>query len=164
MSGLDADLWFQGDQPAPHDGAWLAAPTARSAVAADGLTVDRAVLDAATLALLEDAARDPRVDRLFINAAIKRALCHDRGAEPDAAWLGKLRPWWGHDSHVHIRLSCPADSPDCEPQAPVPPGTGCDASLDWWFSEEARTPAAPSTAPKPSWPPPPPPACAALAN
>jgi penicillin-insensitive murein endopeptidase len=34
-------------------------------------------------------------------------------------------------------------------QAPPPPGDGCDASLDWWFSEEALNPPPPKTPPAP---------------
>jgi penicillin-insensitive murein endopeptidase len=84
--------------------------------------------------LLALAASDPAVDRIFVHPAIKRALCQQHGAP----WLGRLRPWWGHDDHFHVRLKCPADSSACEAQEPVPAGDGCDASLDWWFSEAAR--------------------------
>jgi penicillin-insensitive murein endopeptidase len=169
MSGLDADIWFQGDKPSPHDQDWLATPSALSAVTADGQRVDPAVFDAGIRALLEIAARDPRVDRIFVNPAIKRALCQEegqkQGGDTDAAvWLGKLRPWWGHDRHAHLRLSCPADSPNCLPQAPIPQGTGCDATLDWWFTEEARSPKPPTGSPPPRWPPPPPPICAHLSS
>ena len=48
-----------------------------------------------------------------------------------------MRPWWGHDDHFHVRLACPADSPECTPQAPLPPGDGCDA-LAWWFDPKAQ--------------------------
>ncbi|WP_413206084.1 penicillin-insensitive murein endopeptidase [Rhodospirillum sp. A1_3_36] len=165
MTGLDADIWFKGDRPAPHDPAWLASPTALSAVTTDGQSVDPAVFDVKTRILLDIAAHDPRVDRIFVNPAIKRALCQERGEDPDAAvWLGKLRPWWGHDRHAHLRLSCPDTSPDCLPQPPIPQGTGCDATLDWWFTEEARTPKSPAGSPPPHWPPPPPPICAQLAT
>jgi penicillin-insensitive murein endopeptidase len=85
--------------------------------------------------LLVHAASDPAVDRIFVHPAIKRALCRQHGAP----WLGRLRPWWGHDDHFHVRLKCPADSISCEAQEPVPAGDGCDATLDWWFSETART-------------------------
>ncbi len=34
----------------------------------------------------------------------------------DRGWLNKVRPIWGHDYHFHIRIGCPADSPDCKPQ------------------------------------------------
>jgi penicillin-insensitive murein endopeptidase len=61
-----------------------------------------------------------------------------------------------------VRLTCPADAPDCAPQDKPPPGDGCDASLDWWFTDEALNP-------KPGKPRPPlrmadmPPACRRIA-
>ncbi|MCG6898063.1 MAG: penicillin-insensitive murein endopeptidase [Thiocapsa sp.] len=88
--------------------------------------------------LIETAARHPAVERIFVNPAIKRALCHDVKGDPD--WLGKIRPWWGHDSHFHVRLTCPAGSPDCEAQPALGGGSGCGQELAWWFSEEARSP------------------------
>jgi penicillin-insensitive murein endopeptidase len=34
-----------------------------------------------------------------------------------------------------VRLSCPPGAP-CRAQSPPPPGDGCGADLDWWFSAE----------------------------
>lgn len=89
--------------------------------------------------VLKEAASDPGVARIFVNAAIKQALCT---AEPagDRGWLRKIRPWWGHDAHFHVRLNCPVESPDCVAQAPMPAGDGCDETLAWWFSDEALNP------------------------
>jgi hypothetical protein len=50
-------------------------------------------------------------------------------------WMSKVRPWYGHDDHIHVRLKCPADSPNCRAQPPVPGGDGCDKSLDHWFTD-----------------------------
>ena len=39
--------------------------------------------------------------------------------------MSKVRPWYGHADHIHVRLEeCPADSPgDCRaPMPPVPKG------------------------------------------
>jgi murein endopeptidase len=55
----------------------------------------------------------------------------------DRAWLHRVRPWWGHDHHFHLRLACPGDSPDCVAQDPLPPGDGCN-ELAWWFDESAQ--------------------------
>lgn len=85
--------------------------------------------------LLELAASDPAVDRVFVNPVIKRELCEKRAH--DEPWLARLRPWWRHDDHFHVRLKCPERSADCRPQAPVPSGDGCE-ELAWWFSHEAR--------------------------
>jgi penicillin-insensitive murein DD-endopeptidase len=66
---------------------------------------------------------------------IKATLCRMLPAR-DHAWLGHLRPWWEHDDHFHVRLSCPAGSPDCVRQAPVPAGDGCDATLASWVRDQ----------------------------
>lgn len=84
--------------------------------------------------LLELAASDTAVDRIFVNSAVKEEMCKQRSG---AAWLAKLRPWWGHHDHFHVRLKCPAGSPSCRAQPPVPDGDGCDDSLRWWSSEDA---------------------------
>ncbi|MGH7899944.1 MAG: penicillin-insensitive murein endopeptidase [Candidatus Binatia bacterium] len=86
--------------------------------------------------LLELAAADTAVDRIFVNPVIKRELCTSN--ERGTAWLAKLRPWRGHHDHFHVRLKCPDGSTDCRPTQPLPPGNGCDKTLTWWFSREAR--------------------------
>jgi penicillin-insensitive murein endopeptidase len=88
--------------------------------------------------LLEVVAREPLVERVFVNPAIKRALCREGG--PERSWIVKIRPWWGHDYHFHVRLYCPDGNPQCRPQAPPPPGDGCGKELDWWFTQEALHP------------------------
>ena len=90
--------------------------------------------------LVELAASDPAVERVFVNPLIKHALCAQE--RPAAYWVSKLRPWWGHHDHFHVRLKCPAGSSECQPQPPVPAGDGCDLSLAWWFTNDARTTAA----------------------
>src|SRR6187401_2171154 len=50
--------------------------------------------------------------------------------------MSKVRPWYGHADHIHVRLKCPTDSPDCRPQPPVPAGDHCeDKSLKSWFAD-----------------------------
>jgi len=85
--------------------------------------------------LVELAAVDAAVDRVFVNPVVKRDIC---GRSPGAAWLAKIRPWLGHHDHFHVRLKCPEGSGACRPQAPLPPGDGCDQTLAWWFSRDAR--------------------------
>jgi penicillin-insensitive murein endopeptidase len=85
---------------------------------------------------------------VFVNAAIKKALCRD--PDSDRGWLHKMRPYWGHDYHFHVRLSCPAGSPACKPQDPVPPGgDGCGKDLDWWFRDSVIHPKPSPVPPKP---------------
>ena len=83
-------------------------------------------------------ARRPEVARIFVNPVIKRALCREAGA--DRGWLARIRPWWGHNYHFHVRLSCPAGDPACEGQPAVAPEDGCGKELDWWFTPEALHP------------------------
>ena len=81
------------------------------------------------------AANAPEVNRIFVAPAIKKYFCE---THPKAEWLYKLRSWWGHDDHLHVRLNCPDDSPDCASQTPLDPkNNGCGVELDWWYSAEA---------------------------
>lgn len=161
--GLDIDIWLTRPGEKPYSRAARETLAAVNQVSADR----RGVADTFTpghAALLRAAAQDAAVARIFVNAAIKAALC-EAAPRGDRAWLGKVRPWWGHDHHFHVRLACPEGSAGCVGQPPPPPGDGCDATLDWWFSAEALNPPPPDKAAKPK---PPltladlPPACAAV--
>ena len=83
--------------------------------------------------LLHHAATYPATERVFVNPVIKAQLCR---SEENPAWLEKLRPWYGHDSHFHVRLKCPQNSTTCIPQAPFPTGSGCDANLQNWVNDQ----------------------------
>ena len=86
----------------------------------------------------------------MVKHGIKRSLCRLHRGEP---WLRRVRPWRGHDSHMHVRLRCPAGQTDCQDIAPPPPGDGCDASLQWWFDRLDQLPEKkPTTTPRPSRP------------
>ena len=159
--GLDADIWLtpmpnRRLSPAERDDI-----SATNVVAGDGMYIDPKVWTSRHRLLLEAVAREPLVERVFVNPAIKRALCQEGGQE--RSWMGKIRPWWGHDYHFHVRLSCPSGSPQCRRQAPPPRGDGCGKELDWWFSEEARHPR-PSPSRKPLRLDDLPPACSALVS
>ena len=138
QNGLDVDIWFKlapSAATANRDTAGPADPP--SMVTPDGEDLGP-LWGGDQRALLKAAAEDPKVDRIFVNPAIKRGLCR---SERDRAWLRKVRPWFGHDAHFHIRLKCPQDGTQCEQQAAIPAGDGCGRDLDWWFSAEARKPA-----------------------
>ncbi len=102
-------------------------------VAADRRDVDPKVWTPAHGAVIKAAAEDPAVERIFVNAAIKKALCREAGS--NRGWLAKVRPWRGHDYHFHVRIFCPPDSPQCEPQPPPDSSEGCGHDLDSWFTE-----------------------------
>jgi penicillin-insensitive murein endopeptidase len=86
--------------------------------------------------LIKFFADDTSVERIFINPSFKKKLCQD--LKLTALEQHKLRAWWGHDDHIHVRLKCPSDSPSCISQKPIPEGDGCGKELDWWFTEEAK--------------------------
>jgi penicillin-insensitive murein endopeptidase len=142
--GLDADIWLS---PMPNRELTRAEREQTSAtmvVAEDRKDVDPKVWTPAHFNIIKAAATDPRVQRIFVNPAIKKALCREAG--DDRAWLHKVRQYWGHDYHFHVRIRCPADSPECKPQAEQPAGDACGKELDWWFRDAVLHP-------KPSPPP-----------
>jgi penicillin-insensitive murein DD-endopeptidase len=136
--GLDADIWLTAMPSRRLTPAERDEMPATDVVATDGNDVDEATWTPQHRRLLEGFAREPAVERIFVNPAIKRALCHEAGA--DRAWLTKIRPWWGHNYHFHLRLFCPSGQSECRAQTPPPPGDGCGKELDWWFTPEARHP------------------------
>ena len=95
-------------------------------------------------ALMKAAASDPRVDRIFVAAAVKIEMCRT-ATRADRKWLQKIRPVAGHDTHFHVRLKCPRGARHCETQTPTVAelsngGDGCDDTLMWWVSEAYLNP------------------------
>jgi penicillin-insensitive murein endopeptidase len=145
--GLDADIWLTPMPSRELTRAERERMSATDAVAADRRDVDPSVWTPAHLAVIKAAATEPQVERIFVNAAIKKAIC--REATGDRSWLEKVRPMWGHNYHFHIRISCPPGEDSCKRQDPVPDGDGCGAALDWWFRDAVLHPKPPKTPPKP---------------
>ncbi|MDJ0826189.1 MAG: penicillin-insensitive murein endopeptidase [Rhodobacter sp.] len=79
--------------------------------------------------ILKAAASDPAVARIFVFPGAKVQMCNDETG--DRAWLRKIRPWWGHHYHFHVRLKCPAGTSGCVNQDPPPPGDGCAGAEEW---------------------------------
>ncbi|MDA5556808.1 penicillin-insensitive murein endopeptidase [Shimia sp. MMG029] len=79
--------------------------------------------------ILRAAAKDSRVARIFVFPGAKVQMCEDE--KGDRAWLRKIRPWWGHHYHFHVRLNCPAGTQGCINQDPPPAGDGCDDARKW---------------------------------
>lgn len=154
QTGLDADIWLRFG---PMDDVTARNPAGLATIMVDraAQVVDERVWTTNHTKLLKLAASDPRVDRIFVNPAIKVKLCNTAGN--DRNWLRKIRPWYAHDSHFHVRLTCPADAAHCENQAPVPAGDGCGDELYSWFE-----PAPPSSKPKSKSLPQPPQLCQML--
>jgi penicillin-insensitive murein DD-endopeptidase len=79
--------------------------------------------------IIKAAASDPRVARIVVFPGAKVKMCNDE--KGDRAWLRKVRPWWGHHYHFHVRLSCPKGAVGCVDQAAPPPGDGCADAQQW---------------------------------
>ena len=148
QTGLDVDIWFLLSKQAEsrilafnERETWIAP----SVLAAQSDAIDYTQWSLANEILLEAAARMPEVDRIFVNPSVKRELCIRHASHE---WLRKIRPWWKHDDHFHVRLKCPKNNKYCQSQEPLPQGTGCGAELYWWFSEEAKHPAKPQKPPE----------------
>lgn len=161
--GLDADIWLT-----PSPGRELSREEREKLSASMMVRADRRDIDPSNWRpdhwkVVRAAALDPRVERIFVNAAIKKALC--REASGDRSFLAKVRPYWGHDYHMHVRLTCPPGNAECRPQEAPPTGEGCGSELDWWFTDEVLHP---KPEPEPAKPKPPltladlPDACAAV--
>ena len=150
--GLDADIWML-----PPKRVNLSASERESissvAIRSDDQKSVTANWTPAHVALMKAAASDSRVDRIFIAAAAKIAMC--KGAtRKDKAWLQKIRPLYGHETHFHVRLKCPAGASLCETQTPTVAelsnnGDGCDDTLMYWVSDAYLHPPPPDpNAPK----------------
>lgn len=129
--GLDADIWLT-----PMPGRTLTFEERKSLSAVSmldktGKAVDPSIWTPEHQVFIKTAASFPEVARIFVNPAIKAALC--KAAGTDRGWLRKVRPWWGHKAHMHVRLSCPPGVAGCKNQAAPPRGDGCGAELASWF-------------------------------
>lgn len=129
--GLDADISF--DFASPKKSSYeLSHPKDVYLVDSKGEPTVAFTRERAALIYL--AADDPRVQRIFVAPGIKRTLCQWYSQEGySTAWLHKVRPWFGHRGHMHVRLYCPEDSLYCEAQKEAPIGDGCGAELASWF-------------------------------
>jgi len=130
--GLDADIWFRTKPAKPlsnkeRSDSWsipLADQYARS------VTKN---WKPGYVKLIKRAASYPQTARIFIHPAVKKALCEEAG--DDRSWLRKVRPWWGHNFHFHVRLKCPVGVAGCVDQKPPPDGDGCGAQLNDWMKK-----------------------------
>ncbi|HGM5490241.1 TPA: penicillin-insensitive murein endopeptidase [Serratia fonticola] len=154
QSGLDVDIWLQLPRQR-WSAQQLLKPQPIDLVSGDGKQVVDRQWQPQIESLIKMAAQDSEVTRIFVNPAIKQRLCQDAGA--DRGWLHKVRPWFGHRAHMHVRLRCPAGSLECLDQDAPPVGDGCGAELASWFK-----PHQPNANPVKKEPPPLPPTCQAL--
>src|ERR1700738_4117435 len=146
--GLDADVWLTPMPDRQLSRNEREEMSAVMMVRSDRLDIDPHAWTPNHLAVIRDAARESSVQRIFVNAAIKKALC--REAKGDRGWLSKVRPWWGHDYHFHIRMRCPDGDKECKGQADQGGDDGSKpAEMAYWFKDSIIHPK-----PQPPKPPP----------
>ncbi|MEX0344621.1 MAG: penicillin-insensitive murein endopeptidase [Rhizobiaceae bacterium] len=137
--GLDADIWFTPMPEKRYSVSQRERLAQKSVLKRNSLYVDERRWTSAYTGVLRRAASYRNVERILVHPGIKKKLCDS--VKGDRSWLRKIRPFWGHDAHFHIRIGCPPGSTGCKRQASTPKGTGCDKSLAWWFTEEPWRPA-----------------------
>lgn len=150
QNGLDVDIWFA---PMPDRRLTVEERESKTMdsvlVSGSSYEVDMTKLPEGLDRVLKRAASYPEVQRVLVNPGIKKLLCESAG--DNRGWLSKIRPWYKHDEHFHVRLRCPPGVDGCRPQNPPPSDDGCGEALDYWL-----TPARYKKAPEPKKPPPPP--------
>jgi len=96
--------------------------------------------------IMKKAAQDKRTARIFVFPGAKVQMCKDE--KGNRKWLHKIRPWWGHHYHFHVRLACPRGARGCVNQSPPPRGDGC-ADAQKWVEDILNPPPPKPNAPKP---------------
>lgn len=131
--GLDGDIWLT---PMPDRTLSRQEREDLDAVSMlkDPFSVDPNVFTIQHVKLIKRAASYPQLERIFVHPAIKKALCEQApNVGKDRAWLGKVRPWWNHHYHFHVRLSCPPGAVGCDNQKPVKGDDGCGQEIKNWY-------------------------------
>jgi penicillin-insensitive murein endopeptidase len=136
--GLDADIWLT---PMPDRKLTRREREDLSATSmlASYNAVNPKVWGEGQVKLIKRAASYPAVERILVHPAIKKALC-EATDKKDRAWLSKVRPYFGHYYHFHMRIGCPKGSANCQHQPPVPGDDGCEAELKDWLKKVAPKP------------------------
>lgn len=130
--GLDADIWFRPKPAKPLSNKERSDSWSIPLAGQYSRTVTKN-WKPGYVKLIKRAASYPQTARIFLHPAVKKALCESAG--DDRAWLQKVRPWWGHNFHFHVRLKCPVGVAGCVDQNPPPVGDGCGAQLNDWMKK-----------------------------
>lgn len=154
--GLDADIWLT---PMPDRKLSYREREDMSATSMlarnkhgqlDQTRISKKKFTKAHFGLIKTAASYQPVERVLVHPTIKRELC--RMEKGDRRWLYKVRPYWGHHYHMHVRMGCPVGSPNCRPQKKPANNDGCGSDLAYWFNI-LKPPKPPQKVKKPAKPP-----------
>ncbi|MFO6422607.1 penicillin-insensitive murein endopeptidase [Motilimonas sp. KMU-193] len=131
QTGLDADIWLRiGDKQYSRKARENLSPY--NVVDMQNYKIKAQKWTNEHAQIVQLAASDKRVSRIFVHPVIKETLCKADWPE-GRDWLRKVRPWFGHNYHMHVRLHCPRGDESCTPQAAPPAGDGCGKELySWW--------------------------------
>ncbi len=142
--GLDADIWMRS-MPSRRLTYKEREETAAPSMLSGKISISKTRFKPGNVKVLRRAASSPLVARIFVHPAIKKAVCEATNDDPKReSWLKKIRPWWGHHYHFHVRLKCPRGSRGCKNQRPVPKGDGCGKPINDWFAMMTRPPRKPA--------------------
>lgn len=136
--GLDADIWLTPMPERRFSAAEREALAATSMLGKDGIHADPEIFTPHHAALIRRAASYPEVERVLVHAGIKKAMCQETAA--DRTHFYKIRPYWGHHYHMHIRIGCPKSSDGCKGQAPPSGDDGCGKEIDDWLASLKKPP------------------------
>ncbi|MEQ1878761.1 MAG: penicillin-insensitive murein endopeptidase [Bdellovibrionia bacterium] len=127
QNGLDADIvYFRRDnrEMNPDVNATFDEDFVKDGKVTENFDLER------NWALFTAFVRTGRVKRMFVDVAIKKAACayaKSLGLDDEKIEiLRRLRLEPLHDDHVHVRITCPNKSPNCQQQLEPPEGSGCD--------------------------------------
>jgi penicillin-insensitive murein endopeptidase len=126
--GLDADIWMLPPQSLGLNRKQRENISSISMRRANGAYVNSSWTKAHHN-IVKAAAKDQRVERIFIFPGAKVQMCDDE--KGDRSYLRKIRPWYGHHYHFHVRLACPKGARGCVNQTPPPAGDGCADAREW---------------------------------
>ncbi len=137
--GLDADIWFMQMPKRRLSYAERKNMSAISMLSKNRRAINKKRWTKAHVKLIKRIASYREVQRVIVHPVIKKALCKGAGELGGRrAWLNKVRPWWGHHYHFHVRIFCPPGSVGCRPQPPTPRGNTCGTELKDWLARVFR--------------------------
>jgi penicillin-insensitive murein endopeptidase len=137
--GLDADIWLTEMPERTLSYKEREELGATTMLATKNGKLDQSRIGSAftqeTFGLIKTAAAYKQVERVLVHPVIKAELCkREKGEGAERRWLHKVRPYWGHHYHMHVRLSCPAGSPQCRAQAKPRADDGCGKEVKDWLA------------------------------